>query len=118
MEQKTFCTWLQLGNLQVSEALASWWTELYPIETSGDCEEKALKSAGDDTCVEFFQRLCERVKASDLEAVRHGSIRLDAFARWLQRELGQEALGIEHGTHLLEQLGFEFGVVEDFEPSV
>ena len=35
VEQKTFCAWLQLGNLQVSEAVASWWTELYPTETSG-----------------------------------------------------------------------------------
>lgn len=35
VEQKTFCAWLQVGNLQVSEAVASWWTELYPTETSG-----------------------------------------------------------------------------------
>ena len=54
LEEKTFSTWLQLDNFQVSEAIASWWSELYPKETSGDCEEKALKSAGDDTCVEFF----------------------------------------------------------------
>ena len=118
VEQKTFCTWLQLGNLQVSGAVASWWTGLYSIETSGDGEEKALKSAGDDTCVEFFQRLCERVKVSDPEAVQHGTIRLDALQRWLQDELGGEVLGIEHGTHLLEQLIFEFGVVEDLKPGV
>ena len=77
-----------------------------------------LKSSGDDTCVEFFQRLCERAKASALEAVWDGRIRLDALQRWFQDELGEDVLGIEHGTHLLEQLGFEFGVVEDFEPSV
>ena len=118
VEQKTFCTWLQLGNLQVSGAVASWWTGLYSIETSGDGEEKALKSAGDDTCVEFFQRLCERVKVSDPEAVQHGTIRLDALQRWLQDELGGEVLGIEHGTHLLEQLIFEFGVVGDLKPGV
>ena len=35
VEQKIFCTWLQLGNLQVSEAVASWWTGLCPIDTSG-----------------------------------------------------------------------------------
>ena len=35
VEPKTFCTWLQLGNLQVAEAVASWWTELYLIKTSG-----------------------------------------------------------------------------------
>jgi hypothetical protein len=35
VEPKTFCTWLQLGSLQVAEAVASWWTELYLIETSG-----------------------------------------------------------------------------------
>ena len=62
--------------------------------------------------------MCERAKASDLEAVRDGRIRLDALQRWLQDELGEEVLGIEHGTHLLEQLGFEFGVAEDFESSV
>jgi hypothetical protein len=118
VEEKTFCTWLQLGNLQVSEAVASWWTGLYPTETSGDCEEKVLKSAGDDTCVEFFQRLCERVKSSDSEVVRDGTIRLDALQRWLENELGEEVLGIEHGPHLLEQLGFEIGVVEDLKPSV
>ena len=34
LEEKIFSTWLQLGNFQVSEAVASWWTELYPKETS------------------------------------------------------------------------------------
>jgi len=38
--------------------------------------------------------------------------------RWLQDELGEEVLGIEHGTHLLERLMFEFGVVGDFKPGV
>jgi hypothetical protein len=118
VEQKTFCTWLQLGNFQVSQAVASWWTGLHPIETLGDCEEKPLKSAGDDTFVEFFQRLCERVNLSDPEAVQNGTIRLDALRRWLQDELGEEVLGIEHGTHLLERLMFEFGFVGDFNPGV
>ena len=102
----------------MSEAVAAWWTELYPKETSADCEEKALKSAGDDTSVEFFQRLCERVKASDPEAVRDGTIRLDALQRWLEDKLGEEVLGIERGQHLLEQLEFEIGVVEDLKPGV
>ena len=30
LEEKTFSTWLQLGNFQVSDAVASWWTELTP----------------------------------------------------------------------------------------
>jgi hypothetical protein len=77
-----------------------------------------LKSAGDDTFLEFFQHLCERVKAFDADAVQDGTIRLDALQRWLQDELGEEVLGIQHGTHLREQLGFEFGVVEDLKPSV
>lgn len=35
VELKIFCTLLQLGNLQLSEVVASWWTGLSPIETSG-----------------------------------------------------------------------------------
>jgi len=64
------------------------WTATNENLLLGDCEEKAFKSAGDDTCVEFFQRVCERVKVSDPEAVQDGTIRLDAFQRWLQDELG------------------------------
>ena len=85
---------------------------------SGDCEENALKSAGDDTCVEFFHRVRDLVKAIDSDAVRDGTIRLDALQRWLQDKLGKEVLGIEHGTDLREQLEFEFGVVEDLKPCV
>ena len=62
--------------------------------------------------------MCALVKASDLEAVQDGTIRLDAFQRWLQDELGEDVLKIEHGTHLLEQLTFEFGVIEDLKSTV
>ena len=76
---------------------------------SGDDEETALKSAGDDTCVEFFQRVCERVTVSDPEAVRDGTLHLDALQQWLQNEMGVE-LGIESGSHLLEQLTLEMAI--------
>ena len=118
LEEKIFSAWLQLGNLQLSGAVASWWTGLYSTETSGHCEENALKSAGENTCVEFFQRLCECVKAFDAEDVRHGAIRLDALQRWLENELGEEVLGIERGQRMLEQLELEMGVVQELELGV
>ena len=97
VEEKTFCIWLALGNLQISEAVAAWWTELYPKDVSDESEQVPLKSAGDDTCVEFFKQVCERVKEFSPEVVRDGAIRLDALQRWLEEELGEDVLGFERG---------------------
>ena len=70
-----------------------------------------LKSADDDTPTEFFRRVCERVSAYDPEALRDGTLRLDALQQWLQNEIG-DALGFESGQHLFSQLTTEMEIVE------
>ena len=118
VEEKIFCRWLTLGGLQVSEFVASWWTGLYPQEVPEECKRAHLKTAGDDTCVELFKRICERVEMVSSDAVRDGSICLDALQRWLENELGADLLRLECGEHLREQLAFEIGLVDDLQPGV
>ena len=123
VEQKSFCEWLQLGNLIVSEAVVRWWTELSPVDRFEDCdqqtvEEADLKCVVDDTGVKFFERLRVRVKALDPDGVRDGVIRFDVFQRWLEETLGADALGFQKREHLRAQLEFELAVVEEFSPLV
>ena len=77
----------------------------------GDEDQMPLKSANDDTPIEFFRRVCERVTADDPEAVRDGTLRLDALQQWLQNEIG-DSLGFESGAHLFSQLTMEMEIVE------
>jgi hypothetical protein len=51
------------------------------------------------------------VSAYDPEALRDGTLRLDALQQWLQNEIG-DALGFESGQHLFSQLTTEMEIVE------
>ena len=55
VEEKTFSAWLQLGNLQISEAVARWWVGLGPEDND---EELVLKSAGDETLAGEYVCVC------------------------------------------------------------
>ena len=97
VEEKTSSAWLQLGNSQISEAVARWWVGLGPENND---EELVLKSAGDETLVDLFRKICVRVKDFFQDALRNDSICLDALQSWLEEELGEELLGFERGENL------------------
>ena len=110
--------WLTLGGLRVSEFVAPRWTGLCSQELLEECGRAHLQTAGDDTCAELFKRICERVKIVSSDAVRDGSIRLDALQRWLENELDADLLRLECWENLREQLAFEIGLVDDLQLGV
>ena len=77
-----------------------------------------LKSAGDETLVDFFRKICVRVKEFFPEDLKDDAIRLGALQSWLEEELGEELLGFERGENLREQLVHELGIVEELKPGV